>query len=380
MKKTALALALIFSFLFSAVIVTQFTNSAAAQTYSTITIKPDGSIEGTDKIQRQGDVYTLISDVFGSIEVQKSNIVIDGAEHTLQGRKEVDERGIYLVGPDRSYPNCRYVLVKNLRIYNFFEGIFVVGGSNNSIIGNYLDNCCIHLIGGAGYIGDLIKHNTFSGAGIFVDYNSGGIDVITENNFIDCTIFVDLSKPPIVDKNYWSNYTAEYPNAKELDNSGIWDTPYVYDKFVGGSHGNDPCIDYHPLMQPIEVPAFPDITVPAVSVVSPENKTYDSSNVSLAFGIDEPIVWVGYSLDGRENVTVTGNTTLTELSNGLHSVVVYANDTFGNMGRSEAATFTVDASEPFPTTLVVASIVSVAVIGIGLLVYFKKRKRGAMRS
>jgi hypothetical protein len=37
-------------------------------------------------------------------------------------------------------------------------------------------------------------------------------------------------------------------------------------------------------------------------------------------------------------------------------------------------------SEPFPTTLVVASVVSVAVIGIGLLVYFKKRKRGAMRS
>jgi hypothetical protein len=375
MKKTALALALIFSFLFSAVIGTQFTNSAAAETYSTITIKPDGSIEGTDKIQRQGDVYTLISDVFGSIEVQKSSIVIDGAGHTLQGRKGVNERGVYLVGPDRSHPVCGNVLVKNLRISNFFEGIFVLGASNNSIIGNFLDNSGIHLIGSPNNIGDLIKHNTLSGAGIFVDYNSGGIDVITENNFIDCTIFVDLSKPPIVDKNYWSNYTAEYPNAKELDNSGTWDTPYVYDKFVGGSHGNDPCIDYHPLMQPIEVPAFPDITAPAVSVVSPENKTYASSNVSLAFGIDEPIVWAGYSLDGGENVTVTGNTTLTELPNGLHSVVVYANDTFGNMGRSEAVTFTVDASEPFPTTLVIASVGSVAIVGLGLLVYFKKRKK-----
>jgi hypothetical protein len=36
--------------------------------------------------------------------------------------------------------------------------------------------------------------------------------------------------------------------------------------------------------------------------------------------------------------------------------------------------------EPFPTTLVVASVVLVAVIGIGLIVYFKKRKRGATRS
>jgi N-acetylneuraminic acid mutarotase len=31
--------------------------------------------------------------------------------------------------------------------------------------------------------------------------------------------------------------------------------------------------------------------------------------------------------------------------------------------------------EPFPTTLVIASIITVAVIGVGLLVYFKKRKR-----
>lgn len=34
-------------------------------------------------------------------------------------------------------------------------------------------------------------------------------------------------------------------------------------------------------------------------------------------------------------------------------------------------------AEPFPTTLIIASIVSVAVIGIGLLVYLKKRKREA---
>ncbi len=68
-----------------------------------------------------------------------------------------------------------------------------------------------------------------------------------------------MAKPPIVDKNYWSNYTAEYPNAKELDNSGIWDTPNVYDKFIGGSHGNYSAIDYHPLVNQItdfEIPNF----------------------------------------------------------------------------------------------------------------------------
>jgi hypothetical protein len=64
------------------------------------------------------------------------------------------------------------------------------------------------------------------------------------------------------------------------------------------------------------------------------------------------------------------------LSNGLHNVTVYANDTFGNQGASQTVTFTVAVPEPFPTTLVaVASITSVTIIGIGLLVYFKKRKR-----
>jgi hypothetical protein len=62
----------------------------------------------------------------------------------------------------------------------------------------------------------------------------------------------------------------------------------------------------------------------------------------------------------------------------LHSVVVYANDTFGNVGRSEAVTFPVDASEPFPTTLVIASIGSVAIVGSGLLVYLKKRQKGSV--
>ena len=74
-----------------------------------------------------------------------------------------------------------------------------------------------------------------------------------------------MAKPPIVDKNYWSNYTAEYPNAKELDNSGIWDTPNVYDKFIGGSHGNYSAIDYHPLVNPIADFEFPNFNIPLQS-------------------------------------------------------------------------------------------------------------------
>ena len=113
---------------------------------------------------------------------------------------------------------------------------------------------------------------------------------------------------------------------------------------------------------------------PKISVLSPVNQTYNESSVSFLFTVDKLVNWTGYSLDGQDNVTVTGNTTLTGLSNGLHNITVYAEDTFGNIGASETIAFTI-ASAPFPTVPVAAaSVASVAVAGVGLLIYFRKRR------
>ena len=114
---------------------------------------------------------------------------------------------------------------------------------------------------------------------------------------------------------------------------------------------------------------------PAVSIVSLESMaTYVSSDVSLNFCLNKPATWVGYSLDGKDNITIAGNTTVTGLASGLHNITVYAKDEFENTGASETISFSVE--EPFPTALVaVASAASVVIVGVGLLVYFKKRKR-----
>jgi hypothetical protein len=113
---------------------------------------------------------------------------------------------------------------------------------------------------------------------------------------------------------------------------------------------------------------------PAVAIISPENKTYTSSNVSISFTVNKPALWMGFSLDGQETVTITDNTSIAGLANGLHNVTVYANDTFGNTGASQTIPFTIDQPEPFPTALIAIGVVPATVIGIGLLVYFKKRK------
>jgi len=113
---------------------------------------------------------------------------------------------------------------------------------------------------------------------------------------------------------------------------------------------------------------------PVISVASPENRNYTSSEVALNFTVNRHVDWIGYSLDGDENVSVTGNTSLTGLSVGLHNVTVYARDEFGNTGASETVVFNVEV--PFPVVPVAAaSAASVALIGVGLLVYFKKRRR-----
>jgi hypothetical protein len=116
-----------------------------------------------------------------------------------------------------------------------------------------------------------------------------------------------------------------------------------------------------------------DTGPPKVSIRSLENKTCCTPTIPLNFITNEPISQSAYSLDGQENVTIAGNTTLTGLSNGAHNVTVYAWDTTGNIGASETIYFTV--TEPFPIVpILAASGALIAIIGIGLLVYFKKRK------
>ena len=114
--------------------------------------------------------------------------------------------------------------------------------------------------------------------------------------------------------------------------------------------------------------------LPTVQIISPEqNKTYDANNVTLTVNVNKSFSELSYSLSEEANVTITGNTTLTGLSNGMHNVTVYAKDEFENIGASETITFTIEV--PFPTALVAtASLTAVAVVGVGLLVYFKKRK------
>jgi hypothetical protein len=71
-----------------------------------------------------------------------------------------------------------------------------------------------------------------------------------------------------------------------------------------------------------------------------------------------------------------GNTTLTGLSPGHHNIVVFANDTLGNMGKTDTFSFEVK-NKDFTPALTLSWIIVVIAVIIGMiagLLIFHKRK------
>jgi len=130
-----------------------------------------------------------------------------------------------------------------------------------------------------------------------------------------------------------------------------------------------------------------DTHPPEFSILSPEPKTYNATNILLNVTFSEPVSWVRYSLDGKANVTfnidnaMSFDHSLTELSEGKHNLTFYACDLFGHTGASDNIEFMVvqeTGSDPTGFSariLLAASPVVAVVVAAGLLVYFKKRKR-----
>jgi hypothetical protein len=136
--------------------------------------------------------------------------------------------------------------------------------------------------------------------------------------------------------------------------SQIVDTESLYDKpcYLAVDSNGNPHISYSrrsPLTPTLAHMMYATTTVPYptppplnLSIVSPENTTYFTNEIALTFTTSKQASSMSYSLDGETNVSITGNTTLTGLSDGAHSIVVYAKDTDGNTAASEAVNFSVD--------------------------------------
>ena len=114
-----------------------------------------------------------------------------------------------------------------------------------------------------------------------------------------------------------------------------------------------------------------DTFAPQITVLSPENKTYGGTDVQAVFTVNEPVTWMGYSLDGKDNVTVPGNVTLAGLSEGFHNITFYATDVVGHNGTSRTVYFEIS---PFPIVLVVAVAATITITAATAYLLLKRRK------
>jgi len=314
-------------------------NIGIVKAESTIYIRADGSVEGTDTIQIDGNVYTFLGnisiDVSGidGIIIERDNIVIDGAgyhlEHLEKPTAYTSEDGIFVQSQNN-------VTITNITIHNFLYGISVKESSNititktnitnnhggislsdshnNSIIDNQIINnnngielhrsennkvdlnnitanspygiqivyssenivsnnyiakswmgIYINYGGGNQIFGNTITENNGWGIQLSSSNSSQNNNIIYHNNFINNRVSEGLqvsntwyfgSESNMWDNgeegNYWSDYTTRYANATEIDDSGIWDTPFFINEYN---------IDRYPIMEPVPViPEFPSWT------------------------------------------------------------------------------------------------------------------------
>jgi parallel beta-helix repeat protein len=401
-KKVAVAL----TFLCLMALCTVCSGTVKAQYQGNITINSDGSFSPTSApIQQTGNTYLFTCDINGSITVYRSNIVIDGNKHTISpnflfgsGITLMDTTnstvtnfsvigGQFGINVDGTFNVVSSNIISSVNngIYSLDEptGGIALTGTSNSILQNSFQNNLV----GINFFGDsptlncsynLIVGNTFTNCSTALLFYDSSSNTFYHNNFINNEHnFYDSGSgvyPQVISINTWDN---GYPSGgnywghqagKEIDNTGISNTPFTI---------NSQNVDHYPLTEPFTVSFLlnyeQEITPPIISVLSPLKQIYSTSNVSLAFSINKPVSWMGFSLDGKQNVTITGNSTIANMTNGVHSVTFYANDTFGNMSHSEI-TFTIAVPNSFPIAFVAAVFVIATVAIIACLLVYHKRK------
>ena len=132
---------------------------------------------------------------------------------------------------------------------------------NNTIENNFISNSRyngLEFVEDANY--NQVKANTIISNGVGVNFWNSSNNIIYSNNFInnDAQISIySLNDNNSFDNgtngNYWSNYNTRYPNASEIDDSGIWNTPFYINEYN---------IDHFPLKQAVEViPEFSSWTI-----------------------------------------------------------------------------------------------------------------------
>ncbi len=267
--------------------------------------------------------------IYGSYISNSTNIKISGNNITLNGQGILltNKSSNNTISGNEIHTNAFQgvwlndtifsTVSKNTLGFNGVTGISISGGASNVIYGNTIGNdfeenkYCIGL-----YLRES-RHNIIAGnnitknlvVGIALDYGSSE-NIIYGNNFVNndqgdartgqISLYGGdfLFPHPWLQYgisntsgflfglrnfwdngtlgNYWSEYTLRNPNAAEIDNSGIWGTPYV----IGGENNTD----NYPLVALIGISnvsePYPPSLPPPTAIPTPAPSAHTDSPLS----------------------------------------------------------------------------------------------------
>ena len=255
-----------------------------------VNITRDGSVDPPyAPMTRNGNTYTLTDDIisidwWGIGIYLEGDIVIDGAGHTIQySGSSAYSYGIYnnrglplnvtvknltikgfskgLWVPPGLDSDTQRICANQVTITNCTEGFYLEGASDCNITGNNITACSNgiflyysthnNIIGNriAGSTQAAVRlvssshNNTISGNSISDNSYSFWFDYSWDNKVYH-NVFKNNSQPAYITPlgieeswddgypsggNYWSDYQSKYPNATEMNHTGMWNTPYVVD-------------------------------------------------------------------------------------------------------------------------------------------------------
>jgi parallel beta-helix repeat protein len=149
-----------------------------------IYIKADGSVDPSNVsiLNVENVYYTFTADIHDSIVIERDNIVVDGANYTLQATGGSTSDGIDLTGRSN-------VTIKNMKIQGFGNGFHLEQSSNNTlsgntITGNQFDGIVLRYSSDNILSGNTVANNQFDG--VYLSYSSSntlGGNTITGNQF-----------------------------------------------------------------------------------------------------------------------------------------------------------------------------------------------------
>lgn len=302
-----------------------------AESLKGIIINADGSVTPSGiAMQINGNTYRITADLNSSITVERGNIVLDGANHILQGpgisqntiaitlmasnvtveNLNVNSWKAGVYGAFNNNTITRNVFKGNYQAIAIYADDYVVSGNNisgsndaailidtgatrpqgdnNLIMQNQItnNNWALDILNSDGTT--IMENNVTNNAVVLVlgtqsaNVNSAGFQLLYSNNFINngqilnvpfggpfVSNVVPLSPAGQWDNgslgNYWSDYLSKYPNATEINHSGIGETSYEIidsttysDDYANGTSITGTAIlgiahDRHPAMVPFSI-------------------------------------------------------------------------------------------------------------------------------